>query len=81
MPGRANTRLFASGRRFPYHRGTRSVRGFLDDRQVFEYVDATDDAVFEGGSAYFFIDDRATVGEEAAGAVTRLRIWDAPGGK
>lgn len=59
---------------------TKRVRGFLDDREVFQFVDTDDHAVFENQTAFFFVDDVGTGDEQAQGAVTRIRIWDTPGG-
>jgi hypothetical protein len=67
--------------RLEREKASKTVRGFVDDQKVFEFVDAADDAVFDNEAAFFFVDDFVTGGEEAPGAVTRLRVWDAPGGK
>jgi hypothetical protein len=62
-------------------KATRSVKGSVNGMKVFEFVDNEDHAVFADETAFFFADDTNTNDEQSAGAVTRIRIWDAPGGK
>jgi len=56
------------------------VRGFIGTGRVpvFEFTDTGGDAVLDAGPAFFFVDDAEVTGEEASGAVTRIRIWDRP---
>ncbi len=61
---------------------TRTVKGFLDGLEVFNFIDTEGDAVFGDGPGRFFVDDEATSGSEvAAGEALRIRIWDGPGGR
>ncbi len=62
-------------------RETRRVRAFVDDTPAFEFTDTEGDAAFQEQRAHFFMDDRQTETEQTSGAVSRIRIWDAPGGK
>ena len=60
-------------------KGTNLVKAYLNGSAVWEFTDTAGDAVFDGESAVFFLDDAATGGQEvSAGVATRLRIWDAP---
>ena len=59
---------------------TQTVRAFINDQPAFEFTDANNDAVFESGTASFFVDDRSG-GEQSSGAASRLRIWGAPGAR
>jgi OmpA-OmpF porin, OOP family len=62
-------------------RATKMVRGFVNGLKVFEFADTADHAVLDGETAFFFVDDLTTADEASAGAVSHIRIWDAPGGK
>jgi hypothetical protein len=54
------------------------VRGFINNRQVWEFTDTGGDAIFDAQKAFFFVDEPVTTTEHSAGAVTRIRIWDRP---
>ncbi len=54
----------------------RIVAAHLNGAKIWEFVDAEDLAMFGDASAFFFVDDNQTTGEEAGGAITRLRIWE-----
>lgn len=56
-------------------RTTRIVRGYLDLRPIFAFIDLDDDAVFEKGSSALFVDDTATKNEQGAGAFRSLTVW------
>jgi OmpA-OmpF porin, OOP family len=62
-------------------RNTNMVRGYINDALTFEFADADGHAIIDNETLSFFLDDDGTGEEEAPGAVTRIRIWDAPNGK
>jgi hypothetical protein len=76
---------FQAGRdyrvRLERDRTTRMVRGFIDDEPAFEFEDREGDAVFQNEKAGFFLDDLSTSEEQSSGSASRIRIWDAPGGR
>jgi hypothetical protein len=59
-------------------RETKEVRGYLDGREVFKFIDSDGHAVFAKSKAWLFVDDVQTSEEQTSGSLTRLRIWDAP---
>jgi OmpA-OmpF porin, OOP family len=61
-------------------KATNMVKGYLNDGLAFEFADTDSHGVFDNDTAFFFLDDNGGE-EESAGSVTRIRIWDAPGGK
>jgi concanavalin A-like lectin/glucanase superfamily protein len=53
------------------------VTGYVDGDQEISFTDAGGDAVFQPGSdVRFFKDDAVIGGEESAGAVARIRVYD-----
>jgi len=53
------------------------VLGYVDGDQEISFTDSLGDAVFQPGSdVRFFKDDAVIGGEESAGAVTRIRVYD-----
>ena len=57
-----------------------TVTAFIDGQPVWQFRDFLEDAVLGDGPFYFFQDDLRTTNEASAGVVTRLRMWDSPGG-
>ncbi len=64
--------------RLERNRATRIVRGYQDGRLIFSFIDLDDDAVFDKGAGTFFVDDKATSGEQGPGALTSLLVWGGP---
>jgi hypothetical protein len=56
-------------------RNTRIVRGYLDLRPIFAFIDLDDDAVFEKGAGSLFVDDLSTKNEQGPGAFRSLNVW------
>ena len=56
---------------------TGEVIGYVDGQQEITFVDSNRDAVFQPGSALrLFKDDSVIGGEESAGAVARIRVYE-----
>jgi hypothetical protein len=56
---------------------TGTVVGYVDGAQQFSFVDAAGDGIISAANTLrFFIDDAVVTGEESAGAVARIRIFD-----
>lgn len=56
---------------------TGTIVGYVDGAQQFSFVDAAGDGIISAANTLrFFIDDTVVPGEESAGAVARIRIWD-----
>jgi hypothetical protein len=56
---------------------TKQVTGYVDGTQEIQFTDTNDDAVIDSANTLrFFIDDQVTGGEESAGAVARIRLYD-----
>ncbi|HET9483579.1 MAG TPA: LamG-like jellyroll fold domain-containing protein [Xanthomonadales bacterium] len=54
-----------------------NVAGYVDGVQVFAFVDTALDGVIDASNTLrFFVDDTVTTGEETAGAVSRISIYD-----
>jgi len=55
--------------------GSKLITGYVDGAPQFTYTDASDQAVspHPAGNVYFFVDN---TGEESAGAVARIRLYD-----
>jgi hypothetical protein len=53
------------------------VRGYVDGTEEIRFTDSSGDAVFPAGNdVRFFKDDALIGGEESAGAVARIRVYD-----
>lgn len=55
-------------------RKTRVVQVWLDLQPVFSFIDLDDDAVFEDGTALFFVDDVTTKNEQGPGGMRWLSV-------
>ena len=55
---------------------TKQVVGYIDGVRQFSLTDSDDAAVISAGTARFFKDDAAVSGEESAGAVARIRVYE-----
>jgi hypothetical protein len=64
--------------RLERNRATHLVRAYLDGPPVFAFLDLDDEAVFQKGVGFFFMDDQTTNGEQGPGAVAWLEVWDGP---
>ena len=54
-----------------------TVRGYVDGTEEISFTDSSGDAVFPPGTdVRFFKDDALVGGEESAGAVARIRVYD-----
>ncbi len=62
-------------------KATKKVQGFINGVRAFDFIDANDDAVLQDQKLILFMDDVTTSTEISGGVVTRLRIWDSPGGE
>ena len=55
------------------------VTGYVNGTQTFSFTDAGDDGVVDAQDVLrFFRDDDELPGENSAGAVARIRLWDGP---
>lgn len=59
-------------------RTTHVVRATLDHQFAFAFIDLDDEAAFDEGQAFFFIDDKQTNGEQGPGTLASLAVWDRP---
>jgi Concanavalin A-like lectin/glucanases superfamily len=58
---------------------TEEVVGYVNGHKEISFIDGNDDAtVGPAGVLRFFKDDDSVGGEESAGAVARIRLWDGP---
>ena len=55
-------------------RETRVVRGYLDLRPIFAFIDLDDEAVFQDGAGMLFVDDVTTKGEQGPGALRWVNV-------
>jgi hypothetical protein len=62
-------------------KATKKVQGYINGVRAFDFIDANDEAVLQDEKLILFLDDVTTSSEISGGVITRLRIWDAPGGE
>lgn len=65
--------------RIERNRHTRIVRGYLDFRPIFAFIDLDDAAVFDKSKGIFFVDDQQTSGkEQGPGSLRWLTLYGPP---